>query len=110
MPERISISVAADILGISGRTIRHMAQRGEIPGAAKIGRRWTFDQARLRDYVRRQEAATCQSARRHLPDVSGVATPYGVEFRSGGETSSGRYARTIQRLRDGVGKNTENKQ
>ena len=32
-----------------------------------------------------------------------MATPYGVEFRSEGETSSGRYARTIQRLRAGVG-------
>jgi excisionase family DNA binding protein len=110
MPERISISVAADILGIPGRTIRHMAQRGELPGAAKIGRRWTFDQARLRDYVRRQEAATCQSAGRHLPDVFGVATRYGVAFRSGGETSNGRYARTIQRLRNAAGKNSESKQ
>src|SRR6516164_7937243 len=99
MPERICISVAADILGISGRTIRHMAQLGEIPGAAKIGRRWTFDQARLRDYVRRREAATCQNAGRHPLDVSGVATPYGAEFRSAGETSNGLYARTIQRLR-----------
>ena len=100
MPERISISFVADILGISARTMRHMAQRGELPGAAKIGRRWTFDEARIRAYVRRQEAATCQSAR-HLPDVSGVATPYGVAFRSAGETSSSRYARTIQRLRSG---------
>jgi Helix-turn-helix domain len=61
--ERITIGAAVGVLGVPERTVRDLALRGEIPGAAKIGGRWTFDLARLREYFRRQEAATCQSAR-----------------------------------------------
>jgi excisionase family DNA binding protein len=60
--ERVKIAEAVVILGLSDRTVRALAERGEIPGAAKIGRRWTFSLARLRDYVRQKETEACRSA------------------------------------------------
>lgn len=50
-PERIGASQAAAILGINRRTVQSMALRGELPGAAKIGGLWTFDEAALREWV-----------------------------------------------------------
>lgn len=44
--DRGTIDEAVAILGVSDRTVRDLALRGEPPGAAKIGRRWTFDLAR----------------------------------------------------------------
>jgi Helix-turn-helix domain len=53
--ERILTEDAVAILGLSGRMIQEMAQRGEIPGAAKFGRRWTFDDAKLRAMIADKE-------------------------------------------------------
>ena len=39
-----------------------MALQGVIPRAAKIGRRWTFDVAALRGWIREREIASCPSA------------------------------------------------
>jgi hypothetical protein len=104
--ERIRIATAVAILGVPERTVRDLALRGEIPGAAKIGGRWTFDLARLREYIRHREAATCQSARPQRAH-SGVATSFGVVRRSADRTSSGRYGQTIQRLRNAAARKTE---
>src|SRR5690349_999431 len=56
--ERVTIDRASEILGTSPRTIQKMAQRGEITGAAKIGRLWTFNEDRLRSFVRQKERET----------------------------------------------------
>ena len=56
MNERIKAQIAARMLGISLRSVQVMAARGELPGAAKIGRIWTFDVARLRGFVEDKEA------------------------------------------------------
>lgn len=37
------LQAACDAIGLSPRGVQAMAARGEIPGAAKIGRVWTFD-------------------------------------------------------------------
>jgi hypothetical protein len=41
--ERGTIDQAIAIIGLPIRTVQGMAARGEIPGAATFGRRWTFD-------------------------------------------------------------------
>lgn len=45
--ERIRAIEASDILGVELRTVQAMAARGELPGAAKVGKLWTFDEKAL---------------------------------------------------------------
>ncbi|WP_394060680.1 helix-turn-helix domain-containing protein [Xanthobacter autotrophicus] len=54
-PERIRAPKVASILGVQVRTVQAMALRGELPGAAKIGGLWTFDEAALRAWIREKE-------------------------------------------------------
>lgn len=84
--ERVRVDDAAAILGISGRSVQALAARGEIPGAAKIGGLWTFDESALRLWIR--EKATCQ------------IDPRRRNTRSGGETSSGLDSRSTERSID----------
>ncbi|MGO4670657.1 helix-turn-helix domain-containing protein [Bosea sp. 2RAB26] len=51
-PERMRSEAAAAILGVGRRIIQSMALRGELPGAAKIGGLWTFDEEALGSYIR----------------------------------------------------------
>ena len=53
--ERIQISEACLITGLGERTLQGMSARGEIWGAAKLGRRWTFDRLRLRAWITAKE-------------------------------------------------------
>lgn len=53
-PERIRPRQAAGITGLTVRAIQAMALRGEIPGAAKLGGSWTFDEAKLRAWIAEQ--------------------------------------------------------
>jgi predicted DNA-binding transcriptional regulator AlpA len=57
-PERIRPPQAASITGLAVRTVQLMALRGEIPGAAKLGGSWTFDEATLRAWVAEQVKKT----------------------------------------------------
>jgi excisionase family DNA binding protein len=50
-PERVKGQEAALILGLSVRTIQNMAARGELPGAARIGKLCTFNEAKLRQFI-----------------------------------------------------------
>lgn len=45
--ERIRAIEVSDILGVELRTVQAMAARGELPGAAKVGKLWTFDEKAL---------------------------------------------------------------
>ena len=58
--ERIQAAAAVRITGLSRRAIQEMAARGEIPGAAKLGARWTFDEAKLRRWVKAREEEGCR--------------------------------------------------
>jgi len=49
--ERIRADAAACILGVERRTVQALAQRGDLPGAAKVGRVWTFHEATLRRFM-----------------------------------------------------------
>jgi hypothetical protein len=79
------------ILGIPRRTVQQLAKRGKLPGAAKFGRRWTFDIAKLRRLVRDQERRAWRENEKHLRDAIGAAVPSTVALRSTGETSDGRF-------------------
>lgn len=60
MKERVRSSRASEITGLPVRTVQALAARGELPGAAKLGKVWTFDEARLRAWVRQGEAKACR--------------------------------------------------
>ena len=96
--ERCGVGHAAAILGLSSRKIQDMASRGEIPGAAKLARVWTFDIEKLRRHVRLKERQEWQSGRR-LPDAIGAAMPCGGGPRSMEANTGGRFTQVIQRLR-----------
>jgi excisionase family DNA binding protein len=70
--ERISTGRAAAICGYTAKTMRKLAEDGKIPGAAFLGNAWRFDEARLRGWIRRQEAA-CQRAGEGTTSSSAMA-------------------------------------
>lgn len=55
MTERVKLSKAVEILGMSERTVRAKAACGEIPSATKDGSTWTFSERALRQFVARHE-------------------------------------------------------
>ena len=80
--ERGAIDDAIAILGLKQRHIQAMAAKGELPGAAKFGNRWTFDLEQLRSYVRgEQERQWAENNRRHHAAASGVVAPSTVGTR-----------------------------
>lgn len=65
LPERVRCDTVARMTGLAERTVAMMAQRGEIPGAAKLGVGracpWTFDPAKVRAWIADRERAACPS-------------------------------------------------
>src|SRR5262245_41167159 len=94
--ERASVKTAATMLGLPLRTVQHLAARGEIAGAAKFGRRWTFDVEKLRRLIKERERQTWLNAKRR-PDVSGGGTPFGAKPWFAGSESSGRLRQMIRK-------------
>lgn len=80
VPERIRAPQVACITGLSARSIQEMAQRGDIPGAAKLGKVWTFDEVAVRAWVKSKEQTVCREA-----TVSGQ-TPARTTVTSNGGT------------------------
>lgn len=62
--ERIQSLRVAMILGVTTRKVQEMAARGELPSAARIGRRWTFNEAAVRRWLQQQEMTVQSSASR----------------------------------------------
>jgi excisionase family DNA binding protein len=77
-PERVRASEAASILGIEVRTVQALAARGELPGAAKVGKLWTFDEAALRLWIR--ERSAWPKNERHQSTPIGEAIRYGRDL------------------------------
>jgi hypothetical protein len=96
--ERVGVKVAAAILGLPPRTVQDLAARGELPGAAKFGRRWTFDLVKLRRFVKARERQTWQHARRR-PDVTGGPALSGAALGYVAGISDGRFTQLTRRLR-----------
>src|SRR5689334_4611576 len=72
-PERIGAGRAAVICGFTPKTMRKLAKDGKVPGAAFLGNNWRFDERRLRDWIRRQEAA-CLAREEPTTSFSEVAS------------------------------------
>jgi excisionase family DNA binding protein len=96
--ERGTVEAAATILGLPQRTVQDLAARGEIPGAAKLGRRWTFDLHKLRQLLKQKERQTWDSAKRPV-DVTGVPAVSTAGFKFVAETFDGRFIQVTRRLR-----------
>jgi len=58
---RILVRDLALETGKGARALQAMAARGLIPGAAKIGREWTFDRIKVRRWIRDLEQAACRT-------------------------------------------------
>jgi hypothetical protein len=54
-PERIKTAEVALILGVSVRKVQAMAALAELPGGARIGNRWTFNEAKIREFIVEKE-------------------------------------------------------
>ena len=100
--ERTTAKQAAAILGVKSRKLQAMSQRGEIPGAAKLGRQWTYDLAKLRGFVEQREQA-CQNEKPRL-GATGAAEFYGAKFRLKASASGGRLRQMIQQSQKRVAK------
>jgi hypothetical protein len=60
--KRVNAQAAAAILGLKPRKLQAMSARGAIPGAARIGRQWSYDPAKLRRYLKHCEREVCQAS------------------------------------------------
>src|SRR5262245_10844938 len=92
--ERGTAKQAAAILGLKPRKLQAMSARGEIPGAAKLGRQWTYDLAKLRRFVEQREQ-TCQNEKPRRAAI-GAAVSFGPKLWSAGGGSGGRLKRMIR--------------
>jgi predicted DNA-binding transcriptional regulator AlpA len=53
--ERIRVADVARITSLSVRKVQELAVARKLPGAAKLGGVWTFDPARVRQWIKEQE-------------------------------------------------------
>jgi hypothetical protein len=81
--ERIKMARAIEITGESERTLQAAAARGEIPGASKPCKCWTFDERELRAWIERGKP--CQSDDR--TEMSGRQRTRSSAAKSGGRAS-----------------------
>lgn len=96
--ERIRAAKAAAVTGLEIRTVQALALRGEIPGAAKLGGSWTFDEAALRNWIK--ERIQCPQDRRRLNTRTGGATSYGRGLPLQDENIARACEQMTQRLRE----------
>src|SRR5262245_45147443 len=109
-PERIGKTAAAAILGCTPRAVVAMAARGDLAaaGAAKLCREWTFDEKRLRAFVRMKEGEACREAtarpdERLPPVVIGAVIPFGAGSPSAAGSSADRLKQMMRGLRKAGG-------
>jgi excisionase family DNA binding protein len=83
-PERIQSPAVARILGVTAKTVCEMAVRGDLPSAARIGRRWTFNEQTIRKWVSQKELEVQTAAKnvrswlqRRRPPID-VSEPYWI--------------------------------
>lgn len=103
-PGRITADEAAHITGLSVRAVQDMALRGDIPGAAKLGKRWTFDAGEIEAWIKTQVQATkdraesARAPRKTATSSGGPARPMRA-FKSTEAGSREAYERAIGRRR-----------
>ena len=102
--ERGTAQQAAAMLGLKPRKLQTMSVHGDIPGAAKLGRLWTYDLAKLRQFIDQQEKITCQGSAKRPPDATGAAISSGRKLEGVGVSSAGRLRQMIQQSQKRVAK------
>lgn len=95
--ERIEIPEAVAITGMKKRNLQDAALRGEIPGAAKMGKCWTFDVVKLRRWVQEREEEACRNARPRQTRT-GEGASSGAGSRSRARRSAGAYEQAMKKL------------
>lgn len=84
--ERVLSPEACRITGLCERTLQSLSARGEIWGAAKLGRRWTYDRQALRAWIRARENAAANPRTSMSGMAFGMPAP-----RSAVESIENRY-------------------
>jgi hypothetical protein len=93
--ERISTGRAAQIVGVTSKTLLKLARDGKVPGAAELDEGlWRFDEARLRDWIRGKEELCAHPAPRRKISTKGAMSG-GRESRLPGVTSVEAYRRLL---------------
>ena len=95
---RVKTAQAVALLGVEPRTVRDMAMRGEIPGAAKLRGIWTFDLALLEQLIQENESTVQHNARQARNVSVGGMMPAANRYRPE-PTSGDRCGQVIDRLR-----------
>lgn len=95
--ERCMIEEAHMITGLPERTLQSLSARGEIWGAAKLGRRWTFDRNRLRAWVSASEVQN--ESRGAFTSATAFSTRVSPSM---GESSDNPLRRAIERKLKGA--------
>lgn len=96
-PERIRAPAAAAILGVEVRTVQALAARGELPGAAKIGKLWTFDEPALRQWLK--DRSTCPKDPLPRNTHTGAAIRFGRDLPLQVANSVRASEQALQKLR-----------
>jgi Helix-turn-helix domain len=104
LAERGTAKQAAAILGLKSRKLQSMSQRGEIPGAAKLGRQWTYDLAKLRRFVEQQEQACQQGSAKPRPAAIGAGKLSTAARGPAASWCGGRLKQMIQQSQRRVAK------
>lgn len=105
-PERIFVEDVSRILGLPSRTVQTMAVQGRLPSAAKVGRRWSFNENAVRALLKEEEARWQNEKLQKAP--TGVMVSYGAAFASKVSLpSNGPLAQTILKLRHAVSKRSK---
>lgn len=99
--ERVRADRAACILGVERRTVQSLAQRGQLPGAAKVGRIWTFNELALRNWLA-GKAAECENKNVRQSGATGVVTRSGVGSSSTATSIEKAYEQALSNLRENV--------
>jgi len=86
--ERVRSSYVAAKIGFTARAIQKMAARGEIPSAARFGRVWTFDPARIGQWIRQREAEACRA--------SAISIDAGASYTAESLSEDMRYERVYE--------------
>lgn len=50
LPDVLTVEQAAELLQLSGKTLKRLAQAGRVPGR-RVGNQWRFSRAALMDWV-----------------------------------------------------------
>jgi phage terminase Nu1 subunit (DNA packaging protein) len=97
-PKRIKTKDAADMLGVTPRTVQALAGKGELPGAARIGGLWTFDPKKLAKFIAEKEAEIAARAAWKPPTPAWKTGC--IEPRSNSTKAEKAYALAMEKLRN----------